>query len=102
MKHAILGALGLAVVAASGAEAAPCDQLYTGFINGFSAGPGKDMTAPHVAAVNRLALRGYDSCYAGDAQFSQQDFWRNLERQAYAKDWSSDFWDQQDRQRYAK
>ena len=47
-----------------------------------------------------MALRGYDSCSAGDQPFNGDQFWKRLGQDAYAV--SDDFWDKMGQQGYVK
>jgi hypothetical protein len=56
-----------------------CDGDYKQFISRMSTGAAKDLTGAQLAQLNRLALRGYDGCTAGDERFSSENFFKRLE-----------------------
>jgi len=93
--------LGLALVAAgvlvTPAAAADCAKDYKDFWDRFAAGSAKNITAEKLAAANRVALRGYDACMAGDARVTPEDFWKRMEQNLPAKS-PEDIWkDMQER-----
>ena len=73
-----LAIFGLIAGAVASAQAKmDCGALYKGFHSKYQAKVG-DATPEKLAEVNRLALRAYDACQAGD-EFNAQTFFQTLD-----------------------
>jgi opacity protein-like surface antigen len=99
MKRLALAAV-VAGVLASPAAAANCAKDYKDFWDKIDREKFSKMSGEQVAKLNRVALRGYDACTAGDQKFDSSDFFKKLDREAYNV--SDDFWQKLERERYLK
>ena len=72
----------LAIIAAGAlsapAMAANCAKDYKDFWDNLDREKSAKMTADQFADLSRTALRGYDSCTAGDERFSADNFFKKL------------------------
>ena len=82
-------ALAALVALSAPAMAADCAKDYKDFWDQFNKGPAKDLTGQQIAIVSRQALRGLDSCSAGDEKTSKSIF-DKIREAAPAK--GDDFW----------
>jgi hypothetical protein len=65
--------------------AAACAKNYKDFWDNLDRQKSAKMSAEQFADLSRTALRGYDSCTAGDERFSATTFWKRLEAEGYSK-----------------
>jgi hypothetical protein len=65
--------------------AAACAKNYKDFWDNLDSNRSAKMSAEQFADLSRTALRGYDSCTAGDERFSANTFWKRLEAEGYSK-----------------
>jgi hypothetical protein len=84
MKRVVLSVFACCAVAAPasaqlGSGVPKCELDYREFWVRMSNGPAKDLSGAQLAQLNRLALRGYDGCTAGDERFSGENFFKRLE-----------------------
>ena len=84
MKRLILAAVAAAALAAP-AMAADCAKDYKDFWQSLDREKFAKMTPEQIADLSRTALRGYDSCTAGDERFTAKNFYEKLQSQANAK-----------------
>ena len=78
MKRFALALVGMgALAAAASADNLNCDRDYKAFWSKM-APAGAKMTAKQLADINRVAVRGYDACTAGDQRFNTRDFFDKL------------------------
>ena len=82
MKRFALAVLALAALAVPASAQTNCSKDYKDFWN---ANPGAKLSADQYAQLSRLALRGYDSCNAGDERFTASNFFKKLEAANPAK-----------------
>ena len=89
MKHvsaaliAVSIALGLSASAQAqtyGNAAGICAKDYRAFWDNMLSA-GAKLSGEQLAAVNRVALRGYDACTAGDERFNAKNFFEKLSGQ---------------------
>ena len=92
MKYAVLIAAGALAAATPVSAAMDCGKAYKDFQQGLAS---STLTGDQLAMVNRTALRGFDSCTAGDARFNTEAFWKDMATKGAAKDFASDFWQSQ-------
>ncbi len=96
--------LAFAVVAigilASPAAAADCAKDFKDFWDKMGQQGYSKMSSQQFVKLSRTALRGYDSCSAGDQPFNSTEFWKKLEQQAQAL--PDDFWDKLQREGFVK
>src|SRR5215471_7931693 len=78
MKGYLLGILAAGALGAP-ALAADCAKDYKDFMLNLNRGKLTEMSPAEIADLSRTALRGYDSCAAGDERFSAQNFFRKLD-----------------------
>jgi len=55
-----------------------CDGNYKAFWSATLPAAAKELSGAQLAAIHRLALRGYDGCTSGDERFVAQDFFKKL------------------------
>ncbi len=99
MKRLALAAV-VAGILASPAAAANCAKDYKDFWDKMDRERYSKMSGEQLAKLNRVALRGYDACSAGDQPFNSDEFWKRLDQQRYAI--PDDFWEKLQREGYAK
>ena len=99
MKRIALAAV-VAGLLAGPAAAANCAKDYKDFWDKLDREGYSKMSGEQFAKLSRMALRGYDSCSAGDQPFNGDQFWKRLGQDAYAV--SDDFWDKMGQQGYVK
>jgi hypothetical protein len=89
MERSAMKRFALAIVALSAlsapALAANCAKDYKAFWEKFDRERYAKMSAEQIADLSRTALRGYDSCTAGDERFSAENFFKKLDQEKYAK-----------------
>lgn len=81
LRSALIGLVALGVVAGSALAQGKmdCGKAYKGFFEKLDRQKYAKMTPDQLSGINRLALRAYDACHAGDAQDARALFQR-LER----------------------
>jgi hypothetical protein len=79
MKRLILAGLAAAALSAP-AMAADCAKDYKSFWENLDRSKYAKMSAEQIADLSRTALRGYDSCTAGDERFTAQNFFKKLDQ----------------------
>jgi hypothetical protein len=79
MKRLILAAVAAAALSGP-AMAANCATDYKNFWDKFDRSKYAKMSAEQIADLNRTALRGYDSCTAGDERFTAENFFKKLDQ----------------------
>jgi opacity protein-like surface antigen len=84
MKRFLLAAVAAAAFTAP-AMAADCAKDYKDFWQSLDREKFAKMSAEQIADLSRTALRGYDSCTAGDERFTAKGFYEKLQSQANAK-----------------
>jgi opacity protein-like surface antigen len=84
MKRLILAAVAAAALTAP-AMAADCAKDYKDFWQSLDREKFAKMSPEQIADLSRTALRGYDSCSAGDERFTAKNFYEKLQSQANAK-----------------
>ena len=82
-KSALIGIAALGVIAASASAQGKmdCGVLYKGALEKFHKERAEGMSADTIANVNRIALRAYDACSAGD-EFNARTFFDQLDKEA--------------------
>ena len=75
-----LVAIGLMAGAALAQGKMDCNAMYKGFWDKFNATKHASVSAEELANVQRIALRFYDACQAGD-EFNASTFFNNLSTQ---------------------
>lgn len=86
MKRLALTVAALAALAVPASAAnLNCEKDYKDFWNKTLSGPAKKMSGAEIAAMSRVALRGYDACTAGDERFTAKNFFQKLEQAGPAK-----------------
>jgi hypothetical protein len=93
-------ALVAAGLLASPAAAANCAKDYKDFWDKIGSQGFSKMSGEQFVKLSRTALRGYDSCSAGDQPFNATEFWKKLEQQAQAV--PDDFWQKLQTEGYVK
>jgi hypothetical protein len=75
-------ALAIVAVAAVGATASAqnlnCEKDYRAFWDRMAAAGAKNLSGKQLADINRVAVRGFDACTAGDQRFNAKDFFDKL------------------------
>jgi hypothetical protein len=99
MKRLAFGVVALGILA-SPAAAANCAKDYKDFWDKLGREGYSKISGEQFAKLSRVALRGYDSCSAGDQPFNAQEFWKRLEQQAQAL--PDDFWEKMQREGFVK
>jgi hypothetical protein len=84
LRTALIGiaALGVIAGAASAQGKMDCAALYKGALEKFHKDKAAGMPADKIANVNRIALRAYDACSAGD-EFNARTFFQQLDNEAH-------------------
>ena len=84
LRFALIGfaALGLMATAVSGQGKMDCHGLYKSAVEKFHKEKVAQLTGDRIAEANRIALRAYDACSAGD-EVNARTFFDQLDR------WSS-------------
>jgi hypothetical protein len=100
MKRLALALVAAGVLAAP-AAAANCAKDYKDFWDRFAAGSAKQLSPEQLASANRIALRGYDACMAGDERFTPEDFWKKMDQSLPAMN-PEDFWKDMEKRLPAK
>jgi hypothetical protein len=100
MKRLALALVAAGILAAP-AAAASCGKDYKDFWDRFAAGSAKNLSAEKLASANRIALRGYDACMAGDERFTPEDFWKKMDQNLPAMN-PEDFWKDMEKRLPAK
>lgn len=82
MKRLALAALAIAALAApvSAAENLNCEKDFKAFWDRMSSS-GAKLTGKQLADINRVAVRGFDACTAGDERFNAKNFFDKLSGQ---------------------
>ncbi len=80
LKSVLIGiaALGVIAGAASAQGKMDCGGLYKTAIEKFHREKAAGLPAEKIANANRIALRAFDACSAGD-EFNAANFWRQLD-----------------------
>lgn len=83
LKSALIGlaALGLIAGAASAQGKMDCAGLYKSALEKFHKEKAASLPADKIANANRIALRAYDACSAGD-EFNATKFFQQLAEEA--------------------
>jgi hypothetical protein len=83
LRSALIGiaALGLIAGGASGQGKMDCGALYKSALEKFHKEVAANAPAEKIANVNRIALRAFDACTAGD-EFNATAFFKNLAEEA--------------------
>jgi len=76
-----LAALGLMAGAVAAQGKMDCGATYKGFMDKFQQEKAAGMAGDQLANVNRLALRAYDACQAGD-EFNARKLFYDLAKSA--------------------
>jgi hypothetical protein len=76
-----LAALGLMAGAVAAQGKMDCGATYKGFMDKFQLEKAAGMDGDQLANVNRLALRAFDACQAGD-EFNARQLFDSLARSA--------------------
>ena len=82
-KSALIGiaALGIIAGSASAQGKMDCAALYKGALEKFHKEKAEGLPAEKIANANRIALRAYDACSAGD-EFNATTFFQQLAEEA--------------------
>jgi hypothetical protein len=78
-------AAGLATATSVNAQTRSCAKDYKDFWDQLDREKSAKMSPEQYADLSRTALRGYDSCTAGDERFTAENFYKKLDMQANAK-----------------
>ena len=83
LRSALIGIAALGVIAggASAQGKMDCGALYMTAMQKFHQGKAATLPAEKVADINRIALRAFDACTAGD-EFNAKTFFDMLDREA--------------------
>jgi hypothetical protein len=83
LRSALIGIAALGVIAggASAQGKMDCGALYMTALQKFHKDKATTLPAEKVADINRIALRAYDACSAGD-EFNAKAFFDMLDREA--------------------
>jgi hypothetical protein len=103
MIRTLLAAAAVAAFAAAPAQAAKTDCIgkYDTFWQKMQQNGNAKPATEDVVATQRMALRAFDACEAGDeANFA--NFWQDLQRYGNSKDDSAKFWTELQRNGNAK
>jgi hypothetical protein len=84
MKRFALAIIAVGALSAP-AMAADCAKDYKNFWDTLDREKSAKMSADQFADLSRTALRGYDSCTAGDERFSADNFFNKLNTSPNAK-----------------
>ena len=84
MKRFALAIIAVAALSAP-AMAANCAKDYKDFWDTLDREKSAKMSAEQYADLSRTALRGFDSCSAGDERFTADNFFKKLDTQINAK-----------------
>jgi hypothetical protein len=84
MKRFALAIIAVGALSAP-AMAANCAKDYKDFWDNLDREKSAKMSAEQYADLSRTALRGYDSCSAGDERFTADSFFKKLDTQINAK-----------------
>ena len=76
-----MAALGIIAGAASAQAKMDCGALYKSALDKFHKEKAAGAPAEKIANVNRIALRAFDACTAGD-EFNAKKFFRQLDEEA--------------------
>lgn len=93
----IKSALAAAAIAAflatpASAERADCDANYREFWDRMQRHGSVKPSTEDLVATQRMGLRAYDACQAGDEKSDFANFWENMRRYGNAQDDSKRFW----------
>ena len=79
MKRLALAALACVAIVgpASAAENLNCEKDFRAFWDRMISA-GAKLSGKELAAINRVAVRGYDACTAGDERFNAKNFFDKL------------------------
>ena len=78
MKRFMLAFLAASALTAP-AFAVDCGKDYKDFMVSLTSGRLAKMTPEGIADLSRTALRGFESCTAGDERFSAENFFKKLD-----------------------
>ena len=83
LRSALIGIAALGIIAggASAQGKMDCGALYTTAVQKFHREKAANLPPEKVADMNRIALRAFDACSAGD-EFNAKAFFDMLEREA--------------------
>ena len=78
MKRIALAFVAIAAIAGpASAENLNCEKDFKAFWERMSQG-GAKLSGKEIADINRVAVRGYDACTAGDERFNAKTFFEKL------------------------
>jgi hypothetical protein len=83
LRPALIGVVALGFIAggASAQGKMDCGALYKSALEKFHKEKAAGVSAEKIANVNRIALRAFDACSAGD-EFNATEFFRKLDEEA--------------------